>query len=143
MDIPKEDILSHLHKAVAYIEKAIDEEKKVIFVHCREGKSRSGTIVAAYMMKKYKVDPDAAIEMVKKHRPVVKPNAGFYKQLWRFHDQIKGGEAGGGGKHHHQQHHVQHQHHHHEQKQQQHAAAGAEVTADPVGKPKPSRRLSN
>ena len=50
-------------------------------IHCREGRSRSATILIAYIMKYYNKTYDDAIEYVRTKRPVVKPNPGFERQL--------------------------------------------------------------
>lgn len=47
--------------------------------------SRSATIACAYLMKKYKLSYDEAIERLKSKRPCVYPNPGFAKQLRLYH----------------------------------------------------------
>jgi protein-tyrosine phosphatase len=50
-------------------------------IHCREGRSRSATILIAYIMKYYNKSYDDALEYVRSKRSVVKPNPGFERQL--------------------------------------------------------------
>lgn len=50
-------------------------------MHCQLGISRSGTAVVAYIMRARKIDRDRALDIVKRARPQVKPNAGFWEQL--------------------------------------------------------------
>lgn len=50
------------------------------------GKSRSATIVCAFLMQKYGMTPDAALELLRKARPFCDPNDGFKKQLQIYHD---------------------------------------------------------
>lgn len=45
------------------------------------GKSRSATIVIAYMMFKHGLDPDAALARLRESRGVCEPNDGFMAQL--------------------------------------------------------------
>ncbi|CAM8932902.1 unnamed protein product [Rhodiola kirilowii] len=62
----------------------IDEAKRQgggVLVHCIMGKSRSATIVAAYLMKKHKMSSADALQYVKNKRPLIKPNRGFVSQL--------------------------------------------------------------
>ncbi|XP_013648128.1 dual specificity protein phosphatase 1 isoform X3 [Brassica napus] len=62
----------------------IDEAKKQggsVLVHCFVGKSRSVTIVVAYLMKKHGMTLTQALQHVQSIRPVANPNAGFIRQL--------------------------------------------------------------
>ncbi|KAL3749196.1 hypothetical protein ACJRO7_010312 [Eucalyptus globulus] len=62
----------------------IDEAKRLgggVLVHCFIGKSRSVTIVVAYLMKKHGMSLSQALEHVKSQRPQASPNSGFISQL--------------------------------------------------------------
>uniref|UniRef100_A0A7N0RCP9 Dual specificity protein phosphatase 1 n=1 Tax=Kalanchoe fedtschenkoi TaxID=63787 RepID=A0A7N0RCP9_KALFE len=62
----------------------IDEAKRQgggVLVHCIVGKSRSPTIVAAYLMKRHGMSSAEALLHVKNKRPLVNPNSGFVSQL--------------------------------------------------------------
>lgn len=89
LDVPREDLYVHLHDAVDFIENAIHQQNATVLVHCRQGISRSGSVVTAYIMKKYGMDPEQALEYVRKRRPIVLPNAGFRQQLERFHRDLQ------------------------------------------------------
>ncbi|XP_010532706.1 PREDICTED: dual specificity protein phosphatase 1 isoform X2 [Tarenaya hassleriana] len=52
-----------------------------VLVHCFVGRSRSVTVVVAYLMKKHGMTLSQALQHVKSKRPVASPNAGFIKQL--------------------------------------------------------------
>jgi len=45
------------------------------------GKSRSATLVCAYLIWKYDITPAAALEQLCEGRPVCDPNPGFKEQL--------------------------------------------------------------
>jgi dual specificity phosphatase 12 len=47
--------------------------------------SRSATIACAYLMKKYNLSYEAALEQLQSKRPCVYPNPGFAKQLRLYH----------------------------------------------------------
>eukprot|EP00466_Bigelowiella_natans_P019488 jgi/Bigna1/144388/aug1.87_g19096 len=79
-DKPGCDLLQHLEQAVSFIEEAIEEGGKV-YVHCNQGRSRSGTVVVAYFIRKYHLSVEAALKRVQEKRPVVCPNEGFLLQL--------------------------------------------------------------
>ena len=49
------------------------------------GKSRSATVVIAYMMQKHHMSPDEALAQLRESRSVCEPNSGFMDQLWLFH----------------------------------------------------------
>jgi protein-tyrosine phosphatase len=60
----------------------VDEARKedpeaVIFVHCKAGKSRSATVVVAYLMWSEGADQNSAYDEVKNMRPEVSPNVCF------------------------------------------------------------------
>jgi protein-tyrosine phosphatase/predicted kinase len=67
----------------------IDHTSEGVLVHCREGVSRSATIVIAYLMKKFDLPMDVAYQYVKKRRPVAEPNDGFKKQLKTYEKQLQ------------------------------------------------------
>lgn len=97
-DHPNENLLQHLPDAVKYIDHAlkeadtIEEKEKVpnlddgedtggVFVHCAMGKSRSATLVVAYLIWKYHFDARTALRQLCEGRPVCDPNPGFKEQL--------------------------------------------------------------
>lgn len=50
------------------------------------GKSRSATILAAYLMASRRISPSFAIGLIERARPIVEPNPGFAKQLELYHE---------------------------------------------------------
>ncbi|GMH20011.1 hypothetical protein Nepgr_021852 [Nepenthes gracilis] len=73
----------------------IDEAKKMgggVLVHCFVGRSRSVTIVVAYLMKKHGMTLSDALELVRSKRPQASPNAGFIKQLEDFEKSLQGSQ---------------------------------------------------
>ena len=49
------------------------------------GKSRSATVVCAYLMQRYGISPTEALLQVREVRPFCEPNDGFWKQLELYH----------------------------------------------------------
>ncbi|MBA0801136.1 hypothetical protein Gohar_011519 [Gossypium harknessii] len=71
----------------------IDEAKREgggVLVHCFVGKSRSVTIVVAYLMKKHGMSLSQALEHVRSKRPLASPNPGFIQQLKEFEKSLQG-----------------------------------------------------
>ena len=65
-----------------------DISENKVFVHCKEGMSRSATIVIAYLMKSMNFRYDDALKYVKSRRPIVDPNPGFRSQLKQLDEQL-------------------------------------------------------
>lgn len=78
-DSPECDILSSFERTNAFIKDG--QEKGACLVHCYGGVSRSATLVIAYLMKKYSISVDVAMQRVKNKRFCACPNAGFLSQL--------------------------------------------------------------
>ncbi|KAA8527555.1 hypothetical protein F0562_034730 [Nyssa sinensis] len=76
----------------------IDEAKRMgggVLVHCFVGRSRSVTMVVAYLMKKHGMSVSQALEHVKSKRPLAGPNPGFMLQLQNFEKSLQGINIGG------------------------------------------------
>ncbi len=87
-DIESEDIKSHLKTTTQFIENAVLSGGKVL-VHCIYGKSRSATIVAAWVMCRNGYTVDDTIQFLQKKRECVDPNPAFREQLEQFDDERK------------------------------------------------------
>ncbi|WRT67788.1 uncharacterized protein IL334_004762 [Kwoniella shivajii] len=57
-----------------------------VLVHCQAGMSRSATVVAAYLMREYDLDPVQALVALREKRPVVDPSETFWHQLGLFYN---------------------------------------------------------
>ena len=86
--------------SLEWIDKALENTKNTVFVHCHKGISRSSTLAGAYYMRKYKVNlADAlkhvakmigaekrnVISEVRKCRKVAVVSLGFEFQLDKFY----------------------------------------------------------
>ena len=52
-----------------------------MLVHCKVGKSRSASIVITYLMNRFGLNFDSALNFVVSKRPIVNPNRGFAEQI--------------------------------------------------------------
>mmetsp|Transcript_35551 Transcript_35551/g.65857 ORF Transcript_35551/g.65857 Transcript_35551/m.65857 type:complete len:200 (-) Transcript_35551:66-665(-) len=75
------DLSEHFEKTYQFAKKALDEEKGVVLFHCMVGKSRSPTLVIAFLLKHRGCTLKEAFAMVKEKRPLIAPNPDFAKQL--------------------------------------------------------------
>lgn len=82
-DNPKQNIAKYFAESIKFIQDSISQKRNIL-VHCLGGKSRSVTIVVAYVMLKQNQTFEKALEFVKtQHRPS-NPNPGFLNQLRMF-----------------------------------------------------------
>lgn len=86
-DHPYADISRFFGSCCEFIEAARFQGNNVL-VQCHGGVSRSTTIIAAYMIQKYKWNLDKVLDFIKKKRDRAKPNPGFYKQLQQYEQSI-------------------------------------------------------
>ena len=79
------DLFKHFNRAFEFID-AADQAGGKCLVHCRNGVSRSATIVVAYMMTSQCWDAGRALAHVRAIRPIILPNKTFLGQLKLFED---------------------------------------------------------
>ena len=80
IDEPKQDILSNIQEGIRFIHEGRKKGSGVL-VNCAQGKSRSGTLVIAYLMAHKGMSAEEATKMTQKLRSIVQPNPGFMAQL--------------------------------------------------------------
>lgn len=82
-DLPEEPIGATLDGAVEYIRNALRAPGNKVLIHCNAGRSRSVTIMAAYLLAETQDFPTAlaAIDWIRVRRPEANPNEGFVAQL--------------------------------------------------------------
>ena len=80
------DIYSRLHEAADFIYESL--KKGNLLIHCSAGISRSTTCLIAYYIKYRNMSFDDALALIKRNRPIVRPNFGFQKQLKKFEQEL-------------------------------------------------------
>jgi atypical dual specificity phosphatase len=88
-DVPTADIAQHFHICADKIrENHLKGNNSLI--HCALGISRSVTICLAYLVKHEGRTLRQAYMEVKKKRPIIRPNDGFWRQLIAFETSVRG-----------------------------------------------------
>ena len=67
-----------------YIDKALEDGGKVL-IHCMAGRSRSVTILCAYIIKRFGIKVEIILKSIKNKRIIIEPNKGFLKQLEEYY----------------------------------------------------------
>lgn len=81
--------LDWLRSQVGFIE-AERAAGRAVFVHCRNGVSRSAMVTAAYLMRREGWSRDQALEFLRARRPGVRPNPAFMLFLLEWERSLKG-----------------------------------------------------
>ena len=90
------EIEQYFEKGIEFINKAkANKDKGNLFVHCQLGKSRSTSIVIAYLIKEEKYSTDEAYKFLKKKRKAIMPNLGFMNKLRLFEKSLQVNEHSG------------------------------------------------
>ncbi|KAL5120513.1 tyrosine protein phosphatase yvh1 [Pleosporales sp. CAS-2024a] len=84
-DVEDENLLQHFPATNHFIKHALDGGGRVL-VHCAMGKSRSATVVVAYLMQEHNISPSEALSHLRQVRSICDPNPGFMKQLELYGD---------------------------------------------------------
>jgi predicted protein tyrosine phosphatase len=82
-DFVTESISPHLENALAFIDAAREASGSRLLVHCVVGKSRSATVVLAYLMVRHGMTLHAAYHHVRNVREI-RPNDGFFAEVTRL-----------------------------------------------------------
>jgi len=67
-----------------------------VYVHCRNGVSRSGMVVTAYLMAEHEWTRDQALAFVRSRRPIVQPAPGYMQLLLNWTERLKRKSPEGG-----------------------------------------------
>lgn len=79
-----EHCLEYIHNAVIS-----NSYGSKVLIHCYQGKSRSATIIIAYLIKYHSISYSAALTIVRSSRSIIQPHLHFAKQLQAFSDSIE------------------------------------------------------
>ena len=91
------NIYRHFDIAADFIQKAVEQDKGRILVHCFAGVSRSSTFVLAYLIKHHRLGFQEALKLCKQKTQIVNPNPAFVTQLKKWEKQCKDSNNEGQG----------------------------------------------
>ncbi|KAM4702599.1 dual specificity phosphatase 29-like [Rhinophrynus dorsalis] len=86
-DLPSFNLREFFYPAAEFIHTALSRSDSKVLVHCAMGRSRSASLVLAYLMIYKNMTVVDAITQVLKHRCIL-PNRGFLKQLRELDIQL-------------------------------------------------------
>eukprot|EP01128_Nolandella_sp_AFSM9_P007145 TRINITY_DN3831_c0_g1_i1.p1 TRINITY_DN3831_c0_g1~~TRINITY_DN3831_c0_g1_i1.p1 ORF type:complete len:243 (+),score=34.14 TRINITY_DN3831_c0_g1_i1:42-731(+) len=72
-----------LKQGIRFLHEKLNNALSVV-VHCAQGRSRSTTLVCAYLIVAQNLSAEEAVQFCKKERPGAQPNENFMKQLVSF-----------------------------------------------------------
>ena len=84
-DFPIQD---YFEKGIQFILDSLNNNDGNILIHCMEGKSRSTTLLMAYLIKCQNENTNSAYKILKSKRQLTMPNLGFMYKLREFEKTI-------------------------------------------------------
>ena len=85
-DLATSNLLQYAPQIVSFISKGLHHGS--VLVHCKKGKSRSATCILFYLMQKFKMSMDKALELLKEKREGVDPIPAFLEQAREWEDKL-------------------------------------------------------
>lgn len=62
------------------------KQGKPVLVHCFAGRQRSAAVMACFLMYKFNLDPNTAMQYIQRRRPIAfTPRANFYSAIQQFY----------------------------------------------------------
>jgi protein-tyrosine phosphatase len=87
LDTTNTDISKNFKSTNDFIDNAVENGGKVL-VHCMAGRSRSVTILAAYIINTYGFSVEKTLDFIKNKRNIIEPNIGFKNQLISYYNDL-------------------------------------------------------
>lgn len=91
-DSEKSDLKRHFEDSSLWIAEQLQAGRRVL-VHCREGLSRSPSIVVAHLMQHNQLTLQDALSLVEERNSIVRINEGFLRQLAELEEELFGAQT--------------------------------------------------
>ena len=91
-DTKRSNLANHFDESGTFIRNCL-ENGRPIFVHCREGLSRSPTIIIAFLMQHMEMTLQTALSAVEDKNGMIRINDGFMRQLADLERELFGSES--------------------------------------------------
>ena len=89
LDSASESLLDHLPETLAWMNDALSSDPQAkILVHCFAGRSRSVSIILAYLMVWHRITLRVALHHVRSIRSAANPNTSFMRHLKAFEQEL-------------------------------------------------------
>ena len=88
LDTSNTDLFENFEATNDFIDDAMMENSNIL-IHCQAGRSRSVTILAAYIIKTFGLDVKTTIDIIKNKRNIIEPNKYFINQLEQYYNSLR------------------------------------------------------
>ncbi|KAL7722553.1 protein-tyrosine-phosphatase [Entamoeba marina] len=86
-DSDDQSIKSYFNEVFDFVENALKQNESVLF-HCLLGRSRSASLLIAYLMKKYSIKYADVLDLIDERDWTININAGFQRQLLDYQNVL-------------------------------------------------------
>ena len=87
LDTPYTELSDNFDTANDFIDDAIMDNSKIL-IHCQAGRSRSATILAAYIIKTFGMEVEVVLSLIRNKRSIIEPNKYFVSQLEKYYNEL-------------------------------------------------------
>lgn len=87
IDNEEQNIIRYFEISNLFIDNIIKKNQSLL-IHCIAGRSRSVTLLIAYLIYKHKYTVEDALSLIKKKRPIIEPNQNFIRQLNIYYNSL-------------------------------------------------------
>ena len=86
LDTHNTDLTNVFETTNEFIEKSLDNNESIL-IHCYAGRSRSVSVLIAYIIYKFGMDYENSLNAIKYKRNFVEPNEKFREQLIKYYEE--------------------------------------------------------